>query len=124
MYTARIAHFAMEAIEAWFIDRLDAGWFAMNSRMGFGTPFVQMALEFRSRMTPDDTIDTMVLLNRLGQTSLRFKLRSLASGDGRLCWTGELTCAFVSTEAFRAIPVPNQFRPALEREAELARSLV
>ena len=110
----------MEAIEAWFIERLDASWFEMNSRMGFGTPFVQMSLDFRSRMTPDDTIETEVLLGKLGRSSLGFALGSRASGDRRLCWTGQFTCAFVSNDTFAAIPVPNRFLTALEREADLA----
>ena len=95
----------------------------MNSRMGFGTPFVQMSLDFRSRMTPDDTIDTEVLLSKLGRSSLRFALSSRACRDRRLCWTGQFTCAFVSNDKFAAIPIPDRFLPALEREAGLAKSV-
>lgn len=42
VYTARVPHFAMEAIEAWLIDRLGVGFYDMNTRLGFGTPMVHL----------------------------------------------------------------------------------
>ena len=44
-YTARFLDFAMEATEAWFRDRLGAGWYELNFDHGIGTPFVHASLD-------------------------------------------------------------------------------
>jgi acyl-CoA thioesterase FadM len=122
VYTARVPHFAMEAIEAWFLDRLGLGFYDMATKHGFGTPFVHMDVDFRSRMTPDDRIGTRVLLARLGGSSLSFALESRAE-DGRLCWTGKFVCVFVRSDRFQPIEAPDFLRDKLERERALAESV-
>ncbi len=119
-YTPRILDYAMEALEAWFVERLGCGWFEMNLDHGIGTPFVHASLDFRSPVTPRDAIETTVLHARLGGSSLRFAVRGHAAG-GRLVYEGTLVCAFVDNSAMRPIPVPDRFRAALEAEAALAR---
>jgi 4-hydroxybenzoyl-CoA thioesterase len=122
VYTARVPHFALEAIEAWFLDRLGLGFYDMATQHGFGTPFVHMDVEFRSRMTPHDRIGTRVLLDRLGGSSLRFALDSRAQ-DGRLCWTGNFVCVFVRSDRFQPIPVPDFLAEPLRRELALGESV-
>lgn len=117
-YTARYLDFAMEAVEAWFRDRLGTDWYRLNVERAVGTPFVHVALDFRSPLTPRDALDTTVRLVRLGGSSLRFALAGRA-GE-RLAFEAALVCAFVDTTAMRPIPAPDDFRPALEREAALA----
>jgi acyl-CoA thioesterase FadM len=112
----------MEAVEAWFRDRLGTDWFALNLDRGIGTPFVHASLDFRSPLTPRDTLETTVLLTRLGGSSLRFALAGRAEGGRRLAFEARLVCAFVDARAspMRPIPAPADLRPALEREAALA----
>ncbi|MBX6374293.1 MAG: acyl-CoA thioesterase [Acetobacteraceae bacterium] len=117
-YTARFLDFAMEAIEAWWRDRMGIDWYEMNVDRGIGTPFVHVSLDFRSPVTPRDTLATTVRLARLGGSSLRFAVEGRA-GD-RLVYEGTLVCAFVDAAAMRPIGVPAEFRAALEREAALA----
>ena len=116
VYTARVPHFAIEAIEAWFIDRLGFGFYDMDALHGFGTPFVHMQVDFRSRMTPHDRIATRVLLERMGHSSLTFALASHAEADRRLCWSGQFVCACVRTDTYAPIEVPEQFRDSLRHE--------
>ncbi len=123
VYTARVPHFAMEAIEAWLIDRLGVGFYDMNTRLGFGTPMVHLEVDFVSPMTPRDRIGTRVLVERVGRSSMTFALASYADEGARLCWTGRFVCACVSTEDFSTIKVPEQFRDALAHELELAKSV-
>ncbi len=121
VYTARIPHFALEAIEAWFIDRLGLGFYDMNLE-GFGTPFVHLEVDFKGRMTPADRLATRVLLDRAGHSSLAFALRSETEADGRLCWTGRFVCACVRTDIYAPIEIPERFRATVARELELAKA--
>jgi acyl-CoA thioesterase FadM len=118
-YTARFLDFAMEATEAWFRERLGAGWYELNLDHGVGTPFVHASLDFRSPLTPRDELETTVLLTRVGGSSLRFAATGRADGGRRLVYEGTLVCAFVDPAAMRPIRAPEVFRPALEREAAL-----
>ena len=122
VYTARIPHFAMEAIEAWFIDRVGPGFYDLATEYGLGTPFVHMELDFRSRMTPRDRIATTVLLERMGRSSLTFGLSSHAEADARLCWSGRFVCAYTDTTTYKSVEVPERFRDALRAELDLFRS--
>jgi YbgC/YbaW family acyl-CoA thioester hydrolase len=116
-YTARFLDFAMEATEAWFQDRLGLGWYEMNVDHGIGTPFVHAALDFRSPVTPRDTLSSTVRLVRLGGSSLRFSV--VGRVGERLVYEAELVCAFVDAAAMRPIRAPDRFRPALEAEAAI-----
>src|SRR5687767_3262902 len=71
-YTGRFLDFAMEAIEAWWRERMGIDWYELNVDRGIGTPFVHVALDFRSPVTPRDTMAMTVMLTRLGGSSLRF----------------------------------------------------
>lgn len=122
VYTARVSHFALEAIEGWFIDRLGVGFYDMDAPHGFGTPFVHMDIDFRSRMTPHDRLATRVLLEKVGRSSLHFMLESRAEGDGRICWSGRFVCACVRTDSYEPIAVPEQFAPVVAAELALAQT--
>jgi acyl-CoA thioesterase FadM len=111
-YTARFLDWAMEATEAWFRERVGIGWYELNVDHGIGTPFVHASLDFRSPVTPRDTLGSTVLLTRLGGSSLRFAIRGEVAA--RLIYEATLVCAFVDNQRMTAIPVPDRFRSALE----------
>jgi len=120
VYTARYLDFAMDAIEAFFTDRLGASFYEFNMDHGIGTPFVHVELDFRSPMTPRDTSMTEVRLGRLGGSSLSFAVAGRVAE--RLCYEGRLVCAFVDTTGpqMKPIPVPPAFRTLLEPDAAFA----
>jgi YbgC/YbaW family acyl-CoA thioester hydrolase len=120
VYTARYLDFAMDAIEAFFTDRLGASFYEFNLDHGCGTPFVHVELDFRSPLTPRETLETEVRLARLGGSSLTFVVAGRSGA--RLCYEGKLVCAFVDTTApqMRPIPVPPRFRDLLEPDAVFA----
>lgn len=120
-YTARFPQFCMEAIEAWFIERLGTDWYALNES-GRGTPFVHLSIDFRSPLTPRDALATTVALARAGGSSLEFRVTGRAR-EGRLVFEGRFVCVFVATRGdtgHRPIPIPDEFRAAVDREAALA----
>ncbi len=113
VYTPRIAHFVVEAVEAWFRERLSVEWFG-----GPLTPFVSLGCRFVSPMTPADTIDVEVSLVRAGRSALDFAMTARAGS--RLCWTAETTCVFVDGETFKSRPVPAELTAAVDAERMLA----
>jgi acyl-CoA thioesterase FadM len=121
-YTARFGDFAMEAIEAFFLDRLGAGFYELNLDHGIGTPFVRVEFEFRSPLTPRDTLETEVRLERLGGSSAAF---ALAGRVGvRLAFEAKLICACVAVAGpvMKPIPWPSRFRDALAADAAFAQA--
>ena len=120
-YTARFGDFAMEAIEAFFQDRLGAGFYELNLDHGIGTPFVRVEFAFRSPLTPRDTLATEVRLARLGGSSAHFALAGRVGA--RLAFEAKLVCACVRLTdgaAMTPIPWPAAFRAALEPDAAFA----
>ncbi len=119
-YTARFGDFAMEAIEAFFQDRLGAGFYELNLDHGIGTPFVRVEFEFQSPLTPRDTLETEVRLARLGGSSAQFALTGRV-GE-RVAFTGRLVCACVALDgaAMKPIPWPPRFRALLEPDVAFA----
>jgi acyl-CoA thioesterase FadM len=115
-YTARFLDFAMDAIEAFFTDRLGASFYEFNVDMGSGSPFVRVELDFRSPVTPRDTLETDVRIAKLGGSSVTFVVTGRV-GD-RVSYEGRLVCAFVdSTGAkMKPIPIPPAFREKLEAD--------
>jgi acyl-CoA thioesterase FadM len=114
VYTPRAAHFGVEAIEAWLLERLGIVWSHMILHDRMGTPFVRLEVDFISPMAPPDELATEVRLERAGRSSLTFRLAGRI-GD-RLCWRGCFVCAFISVETQRSIPIPEAYRDAIGRE--------
>lgn len=119
-YTARFGDFAMEAIEAFFQDRLGAGFYELNLDHGIGTPFVRVELDFLSPLTPRDTLEMEVRLPKLGGSSAHFALTGRV-GE-RVAFTARLVCACVALDgaAMKPIPWPPRFRALLEPDAAFA----
>jgi acyl-CoA thioesterase FadM len=119
-YTARFLDFAMDAIEAFLQDRIGAGFYELNVDHDSGTPFVHVEIDFKSPLTPRDTLETEVRLARLGGSSLTYAVTGRV-GD-RVSFTGRMVSAFVTTEGtrMRPIPVPDAFRALLQPDADFA----
>ncbi len=110
-WTGRIVEFALEAIDAWFRARLGTDWYELNIDRGIGTPFVRVAVEFRSPITPRDTLATEVRVAKLGRSSLTFAVTGRV-GE-RVVYEGELASVFISRSTGRSIPVPDEYRAKL-----------
>jgi acyl-CoA thioesterase FadM len=129
IYTPRFGDFCMEAIEAWYEDRVGADWYRINLDWGVGTPFVHMEIDFRSTVTPRDALAMTVAIERVGTSSLAFKVTARTEVDGRLCFEGRFVSVCVpSTDqgrdqergaALRSIPLDPRLRAAALTDAAL-----
>jgi 4-hydroxybenzoyl-CoA thioesterase len=113
-YTGRFADFMLEAIEAWFRARLGTDWYRLNLDEKIGTPFVGLAMDFKSPVTPREALDIAVRVARVGGSSLSFAVEAHGADTGRLCFTGTATCVFVDAERLRPIPIPDKYRQRIE----------
>lgn len=120
VYTARFLDFCMDAIEAFYQDRLGAGFYELNVDHGIGTPFVHVELDFRSPLTPRDELAVEVRLARLGGSSLNFAVAGRV-GE-RLAFEAKLVSAWVDGQGaqIRPIRIPDSFRAKLEPDAAFA----
>ena len=114
VYTPRAVHFAVEAVEAWLLERLAISWLHLVRDQHMGTPCVHAEVDFVSPMVPPDLLHTEVVLTRAGRSSLTFRL--VGRIEDRLCWHGNFVFAFISEETGRAAPIPEQYRAAIARE--------
>ena len=115
-YTARIPAFALEAIDAWWEHHLGGGWYQMELDFGFGTPFVNMQLDFMGPITPRHRLICSVVPTRLGTTSISFAVTGRQ--DGKDCFRGRFTCVFTKPAAQGAAlakaPPPSHVRAIIE----------
>lgn len=112
-YTARLPWFALDAINAWWEDRLGGdGWFQMELDRNVGTPFVHMSMDFRAPVTPRHRLICHVWPARLGETSIDFRVDGVQGGE--LCFRGRFTSVFTVADAFRKQPPPEEIRRIVE----------
>jgi acyl-CoA thioesterase FadM len=112
-YTARLPWFALDAINAWWEDRLGGdGWFQMELDRNVGTPFVHMSMDFKAPVTPRHRLICDVWPTRLGDTSIDFRVDGEQGGE--LCFSGLFTSVFIAADAFRKQPPPKEVRRIVE----------
>ena len=120
-YTARLPEMCMEAIEAWYRERLGYAWYEQTMDLGLGTPFVHMSMDFRRAVTPRDELGLRVLLTRTGGSSLHFLVTAAPLGEpAAVAFEGRFVAAFVTAGVLKAIPIPERFRDTLAREVAIA----
>lgn len=118
-YTARYPVFALEAIDGWFLDRLGADWFEQHTKLGGGTPFVHISMDFAASLRPRDVLDTEVALRRAGRSSLEFAVAGRRD-SGAAVFGGRFVCVFVDNATGRSRPAPARFADAIAAELALA----
>ena len=112
-YTARLPYFALDAINAWWEHHFDGdGWFQLEIDRNIGTPFVSLALEFRSPVTPRHKLLCETYPTRLGDKSISFGMK--ATQNGVLCFEGKFTCVFTIADQFKSQSAPAELRRIIE----------
>ncbi|MCB1408837.1 MAG: acyl-CoA thioesterase, partial [Rhodobacteraceae bacterium] len=74
--------------------------------------FVHLDLDFRAPVTPRHPLICEVAPVRLGDTSVRFRVRGRQ--DGTLCFEGHFVSVFSKVGVLETIPMPAEVRAALE----------
>lgn len=112
-YTGRIPYWALESINGFWEDLLDGdGWYQMELDRNFGTPFVHLSIDFRAPVTPRHRLICRVVPERLGETSITFRVEGRQ--DGTLCFEGTFVNVFTQADEFRKAPPPAEVREKVE----------
>ena len=113
-YTGRLPWFALDAINAWWSHHGGAGWYQMEIDQNVGTPFVHLAMDFRAPVTPRHKLICRVWPNRLGETSVGFRVE--ARQNDEICFEGRFVCVFIVADEFRKSSPPKSLREIVEKE--------
>jgi 4-hydroxybenzoyl-CoA thioesterase len=113
VYTARLPWFALDAINAWWEAHLGGdGWFQMELDRNVGTPFVKLEMDFRHPVTPRHPLICHVWPERLGETSITFRVDG--EQDGTPCFSCRAVSVFTIADAFRKQRPPKEIREIVE----------
>lgn len=105
VYTARFFEYALDAIDAWYVDVLTVSLYELNVDHKLSCPFVHASIDFKTALRPGDELAVTVLITSLGRSSLSFRVLG-ATGDGSLSFAGKFTLVFVDATKMRSIPIP------------------
>jgi len=114
VYTARLPWFALDAINGWWEAHLDGdGWFQMELDRNVGTPFVRLEMDFRHPVTPRHTLTCHVWPEKLGETSITFRVD--AEQNGKLCFSTRTVSVFTVADQFAKQTPPTEIKEIIER---------
>lgn len=112
-YTGRLPWFALDAINAWWEDKLGGdGWFQMELDRNVGTPFVRLEMDFSHPVTPRHPLICHVWPVYLGDTSIAFRVD--AYQDDKLCFATRTVSVFIIADQFRKQAPPDDIRQIIE----------
>ena len=112
-YTGRLPAMALDAINAWWEHHLGGGWYQMELDLKVGTPFVSLQMDFRSPVTPRHPLLCEVAPNRLGRTSVGFRV--IGRQDGITCFIGRFVCVFTAAPKLEKREPPEDIRDIVAR---------
>lgn len=107
VYTARFFEYALDAIDAWYADVLTVSLYSLNVEHKISCPFVHASIDFQSALRPGDDLAVTVLIQKLGNSSLTFRVLGRLL-DGTATFSGTFIVVFVDGAAMRSIPIPAQ----------------
>ena len=123
-YASKFVDFGIEAIETWWEATLGTNWYELKAR-GMGNPMVGLKLDFLSPIVVGDRMDVAVLIEKLGNASITYRIEGSKVG-GPLSFTGSFTHALVGNvhrKDIKAHPFAGEWRERIEgyqRECALA----
>ncbi len=111
-YTGRIPNWCLDAINAFLDHHIGGGWYFQEIDHDMGMPFVSMSLDFRAPVTPRYPLECEVWPERLGTTSVTFRV--VGRQNGTLCFEGSFVEVFIQASTFTKQAPPERVRSVLE----------
>jgi 4-hydroxybenzoyl-CoA thioesterase len=116
VYFARYFDLLNGVVEDWFGEALGIDYHEMIGPRRIGLGYVSAAADFSRPGFMGDRLECVVLVERIGRTSLALCIHALR--DSALVLRARLVIVTTSLETHTAIPLPDDLRDALERYKE------
>lgn len=111
-YTGKFPHFAMEALDDFFLEVLGENWYLNTVERNRGNPFVHLSLDFMSPLTPEDTVQIAVWIEKLGRSAITFWVEGHV--PGAKSFTGRFVTVCVRYPENKSIDIPEDVRARAE----------
>lgn len=113
IYTPRVLDIAMETLERWYVDVLNAPWYELNHDMKMGSPTVRCEIDFIAAPKPDEEIASSIEVEAVGNSSATYVVTG-RDGDGHPYFRCKIVSCFIKRPEFTAAPIPNDIRKRME----------
>ena len=118
VYYPRFFDYWHRAFEDFFADEVGVPYHRMIDERRVGFPIVRVESEFKIPLQHGDLIRVVMTAERIGGRSLTMRYRTYRPGVEAVAAEGRVTQACVNMDTFRAVPLPDDLRAALERHRE------
>jgi len=97
-----------ELIEDWFTDGLGVDYAVLHREARLGTPVVRIEADFLQASGLGDTLHFRLVVEHLGEASLRLAIEASAGGVVR--FRAKLKLVLMSLDSMRAVPIDDTWR--------------
>ncbi|MGQ0663273.1 MAG: acyl-CoA thioesterase [Pseudomonadota bacterium] len=112
LYAPQALDFAIQTIEALWIEALGRPFRDLHQRHGKGWPWVHVSLDFASPLLAGQEFDVQVTLEKIGATSLAYRVEG-AAPDGTALFRLKMVAATIDHSTLKSAPLPDDIRTAL-----------
>ena len=112
IYAPRAIDFAIQAIEALWIEAAGLSFNDLYSRLGLGAPWVHTSCEFANPLRAGEVFDLRVALERIGRSSLNWSGEATRP-NGEPLFRLKLVSVIIDAKSGESRPVPDAIRKAL-----------
>ena len=113
IYAPQAIDFAIQAVEALWIEALGLSFHDLQARHGLGAPWVHTTCEFAQPLRAGEPFDLSVALEKLGSSSLRWRGEAKRP-DGTLLFHLKLVSVIVDLRSGESRAIPADLRAGLE----------
>lgn len=99
-----------------FMEHIGFPYPYLIGELGLGFPIVHVEADFKRPVRYGDAIDIVLEVVELGNRSVTFAFRVFKGRE--FCAEAKITHVTIDLRAFKAIPLPEELRRRLEREAQ------
>jgi 4-hydroxybenzoyl-CoA thioesterase len=115
VYFPRFFDLAHATMEDWLAEGVGQGLPALIGERRIGTPTVSISCDFARTLRIGDTLRFELTVTRIGNASVQLAYSGKKARGGEEHLAIRQTIVFMDLEAGRAIPIPSDLRPRIER---------
>ncbi len=116
VYTGRFVEYLLGAVDLFSRHAFGGLRSAFVNGLGVDTPCKGLSLDFHVALAPDDTVDIVLEVARIGEHSWDLEATARLP-DGRVAFRGRFSPICIHLEPRRKAPIPPALRERLQRHA-------